>query len=175
MNAGQVRCCTVFHPELPILHVLCYTIAHEGCGFFRVGLVALTITERPDPSILFGFVQDVLWSYTRKVEGAEELSEQYGGENKKWQHVKAVATIDTPGGTEWQTFIGSPMNRLGRQGTRLRGGWMKVKYTGETSFLIATNGKVYDVLSIEKGWYRIVDDSGDDYLYPPEMFEVIEA
>ena len=51
---------------------------------------------------------------------------------------------------------------------------MKVKNKGETSFLIATKGKVYDVLSVEKGWYRIVDDSGDDYLYPPEMFEVIE-
>ena len=52
---------------------------------------------------------------------------------------------------------------------------MKVRYTGETSFLICTKGKIYDVLSVEKGWYRIVDDSGDDYLYPPQMFEVVEA
>ncbi len=51
---------------------------------------------------------------------------------------------------------------------------MKVKYTGETSFLIATKNKVYDVLAIEKGWYRIVDDSGEDYLYPPQMFEIVE-
>ena len=51
---------------------------------------------------------------------------------------------------------------------------MKVKYKGKTSFLIATQGKVYNVLSIEKGWYRIVDDSGEDYLYPPEMFEIVE-
>ena len=56
-----------------------------------------------------------------------------------------------------------------------QGGSMKVCYTGETSFLICTNGKVYDVLSVEKGWYRIVDDSGDDYLYPPQLFEVVEA
>ena len=51
---------------------------------------------------------------------------------------------------------------------------MKIKYKGETSFLIATKGKIYDVLSVEKGWYRIMDDSGEDSLYPPEMFEVVE-
>ena len=54
------------------------------------------------------------------------------------------------------------------------GGLMKVKYTGKTSFLVLTNGKIYDVISVEKGWYRIKDDSGEDYLYPPESFEVIE-
>ena len=52
---------------------------------------------------------------------------------------------------------------------------MKVKYKGETSFLIATKGKVYDVLSVEKGWYRIVDDSGDDYLYPPDTVSLLKT
>ena len=52
---------------------------------------------------------------------------------------------------------------------------MKVKYLGETSFLELTNGKVYTVLSVEKNWYRIVDDSGEDYLYPPEDFEVVDT
>ncbi len=51
---------------------------------------------------------------------------------------------------------------------------MKVKYTGETSFLELTHSKTYDVLSIEKDWYRIVDDSEEDYLYPPEDFEIVE-
>lgn len=51
---------------------------------------------------------------------------------------------------------------------------MKVKYLGETSFLELTNGKVYTVLAVEKGWYRIVDDSREDYLYPPEDFEVVD-
>ena len=37
-----------------------------------------------------------------------------------------------------------------------------------------THDKIYDVLSVEKDWYRVVDDSGDDYLYPPENFEIIE-
>lgn len=52
---------------------------------------------------------------------------------------------------------------------------MRVKYIGETEFLVLTHGKVYDVISIEKDWYRIVDDSGEDYLYPPKYFEVIES
>lgn len=51
---------------------------------------------------------------------------------------------------------------------------MKVRYKGKTEFLTLTHNKVYDVKSIEKGWYRIVDDSGEDYLYPPENFEIVE-
>ncbi len=51
---------------------------------------------------------------------------------------------------------------------------MKVRYSGETSFLELTHNKIYDVMSIEKEWYRIVDDSEEDYLYPPEDFEVVE-
>ena len=34
-------------------------------------------------------------------------------------------------------------------------------------------GKTYDVLSIEEGWYRIIDESGEDYLYPPHIFQII--
>ena len=34
--------------------------------------------------------------------------------------------------------------------------------------------KVYDVISIENGWYRIMTELGEDYLFPPEMFAVIE-
>ena len=37
---------------------------------------------------------------------------------------------------------------------------MKVKWTGKTEFLVLTNGKEYDIISIEKDWYRVVDDSG---------------
>ena len=51
---------------------------------------------------------------------------------------------------------------------------MKVRYIGKTDFLVLTHGKIYDVLSVEKEWYRIVDDSGEDYLYPPEKFEIVE-
>lgn len=52
---------------------------------------------------------------------------------------------------------------------------LKIKYIGETDFLVLTNNKIYDVISIEKDWYRIIDDSGEDYLYPPELFEIVES
>ena len=51
---------------------------------------------------------------------------------------------------------------------------MKVRYLGKTEFLVLTNNKVYDVISVEKGWYRVVDDSGEDYLYPPKYFEIVK-
>ena len=34
--------------------------------------------------------------------------------------------------------------------------------------------KIYDVISIEKKWYRVIDDSGEDYIYSPEQFEVVD-
>lgn len=36
--------------------------------------------------------------------------------------------------------------------------------------------KIYDVIEITPKWkwYRIVDESGEDYMYPPELFEVVE-
>lgn len=50
---------------------------------------------------------------------------------------------------------------------------MRVKFLGKTEFLVLTNGNIYNVISVEKGWYRIVDDSGDDYLYPPQYFQIV--
>jgi len=50
---------------------------------------------------------------------------------------------------------------------------MKVKFIGETSPLGLTNGKEYEVLSVERDWFRIVDESGEDYLYAPELFEKV--
>ena len=37
-------------------------------------------------------------------------------------------------------------------------------------------GKVYNVLSISEKmkWYQIVDESGESYLYPPSLFELVE-
>lgn len=52
---------------------------------------------------------------------------------------------------------------------------MKIKYIGSKSDpMELIQGKIYECLSVEKGWYRIVDESGEDYLYPPEEFEVVE-
>ena len=50
---------------------------------------------------------------------------------------------------------------------------MKVKYQGKSDVSL-TNGKVYEVIAVEGGWYRIVDDTDDDYLFSPDEFEEIE-
>lgn len=51
---------------------------------------------------------------------------------------------------------------------------MKVKYLGESDPLELIHGKIYEVQSIEKDWYRIADETGEDYLYPPQAFEIVE-
>lgn len=50
---------------------------------------------------------------------------------------------------------------------------MKIKYIGKSDVSL-TNGKVYEVMSVESGWFRIIDDTDDDYLFSPEEFEVVE-
>ena len=52
---------------------------------------------------------------------------------------------------------------------------MRVKWKGKTQYLVLSHQKEYEVLSIEKGWYRIVDDSGEDYLYPPDLFDIVDT
>lgn len=58
---------------------------------------------------------------------------------------------------------------------------MKVRYKGETDPCCLINGKVYECLGEENGYYRIIDEEGYDedeevqgYLYPPESFEIVE-
>lgn len=52
---------------------------------------------------------------------------------------------------------------------------MKVKYIGEHQTPALEHGKIYEVLSEEKGWIRIMTELDEDYLFPPECFEVVEA
>lgn len=51
---------------------------------------------------------------------------------------------------------------------------MKVKYIGKKDALAFEKDKVYDVISVEKGWYRIMTELEEDYLFPPEHFELVE-
>lgn len=51
---------------------------------------------------------------------------------------------------------------------------MKVKYLGKLNTLALTKGKIYDVISIERGWYRIMTELDEDYLFPPEQFDLVE-
>ena len=54
---------------------------------------------------------------------------------------------------------------------------MIVKYHGESSPLALLDGKEYPVVSIEAGFYRIIDEEGweEGYLYPPECFEIVSG
>lgn len=47
---------------------------------------------------------------------------------------------------------------------------MRKKFIGKTDAVSMINNKVYEVISIEQGWYRIVCEEGEDYLFPPELF-----
>ena len=51
---------------------------------------------------------------------------------------------------------------------------MKVIYLGPTEPHTLDEGKEYEVISEEDGWYRIVDKSGEDYLYPKDEFKILE-
>jgi len=64
---------------------------------------------------------------------------------------------------------------------------MKVRYLGDSSHFGCINGKVYNVEEIsEHGEYRIIDEDPNDdnifddpnwkpgYLYPPDLFEIVE-
>lgn len=53
---------------------------------------------------------------------------------------------------------------------------LRVKYIGEEYLGTAFDkDAVYEVMAIEKGWYRIMTELDDDYLFPPELFEVVEG
>ena len=50
---------------------------------------------------------------------------------------------------------------------------MRVRYIGKDTVALE-NGKEYDVISVENGWYRIMTEIDEDYLFPPSSFEVVE-
>jgi len=51
---------------------------------------------------------------------------------------------------------------------------MRVRYIGKSNPLRFINGKVYEVIGEEDGRYRIIDETGEDYLYSPKNFERLE-
>ena len=52
---------------------------------------------------------------------------------------------------------------------------MKVRYRGESDPLCLIHDKEYDVISIEKGLYRIADEAGNDHLFLPDAFEILDS
>jgi len=53
---------------------------------------------------------------------------------------------------------------------------MKVRCIMGDRYGDLTVGGIYEVLSIgeKSGWYKIIDASGEDYIYSPNMFEIVE-
>ncbi|MCQ8260036.1 hypothetical protein NF418_00820 [Streptococcus suis] len=51
---------------------------------------------------------------------------------------------------------------------------MKAKFIGETTNYTLDNGKIYDILTVEGKFFRVIDKSGEDYLYLAENFEIVE-
>ncbi len=50
---------------------------------------------------------------------------------------------------------------------------MKVKYIGKHETPALERDKLYEVLSVEKGWFRIMTELDEDYLFPQEQFEIV--
>ena len=50
---------------------------------------------------------------------------------------------------------------------------MKVRYLGNTEGISLTKNKIYETLDNEEGFLRVIDDTGEDYLYDFEKFQVI--
>jgi hypothetical protein len=49
-----------------------------------------------------------------------------------------------------------------------------VKYIGEDDPLSLRKDKLYTARILIRNWYGIVDETGEEYAYPPELFETTE-
>ena len=50
---------------------------------------------------------------------------------------------------------------------------LKVRFLGGSNPISLLNGKIYDARILQKGWYGIVDETNEEYAYPPELFEIL--
>lgn len=51
---------------------------------------------------------------------------------------------------------------------------MKVRFIGESDPFCFIKGKEYEVVGTSHGYLRVVDETGEDYLYSPDVFEHVE-
>ena len=51
---------------------------------------------------------------------------------------------------------------------------VRVKYIGEDNPLSLRYGKIYKARVLQKGWFGVVDETNEEYAYPPELFEVVK-
>lgn len=50
----------------------------------------------------------------------------------------------------------------------------RVKYIGSYYQVSLIPDNIYTVLAVENKWYKIQDETGEEYFFPPEQFEIIE-
>ena len=53
---------------------------------------------------------------------------------------------------------------------------MKVRYIGESDPPCLIKGKVYEVIEEDEDgyYYSVIDETGEDYIYDAEAFEIVE-
>lgn len=51
---------------------------------------------------------------------------------------------------------------------------VKLRYVGEDDPLSLRYGKEYEGRVLKKGWFGIVDETHEEYAYPPEVFEIVD-
>lgn len=51
---------------------------------------------------------------------------------------------------------------------------MKVKYIGEYYKVVLIKNKIYDVIGVEDGWYRVNTEVGETAIFSPKCFEIVE-
>ena len=51
---------------------------------------------------------------------------------------------------------------------------MKVRYIGDYYKVTLQKDKVYEVISIENGWYQLMSELEETYFFPPDMFEIVK-
>ena len=52
---------------------------------------------------------------------------------------------------------------------------IKVKYLYESNPLTLKKGKIYVATILQNGWYSIVDETGEEWSYQPELFEIVDT
>lgn len=50
-----------------------------------------------------------------------------------------------------------------------------VRYIGEDNPLALRKGKEYKARVLQKGWLGIIDETDEEYAYPPELFEMVSS
>ena len=59
-------------------------------------------------------------------------------------------------------------------GSLKRNDFYRLRFIGESNPLTLLHGKIYIGRVIQAGWFGVVDETHDEYAYPPGLFEVLE-